>query len=228
MSSSHFDSIAEHYDHSLPAHVVEHYLDKRVAFVRARCAPGRGLDVGCGTGVLAARLAAVGFEMAGVDPSEGMLEVLRARAPEVDARRASGTELPFADDGFDLVITVAVLHHVADRAAVRGVLAEMVRVLRPGGRAIVWDHNPRNPYWGPLMARVPQDSGDERLVPEREIAAGLVSAGARIVESRQLGLVPDFTPLRALSAAAAFERLLERTPLVRRLAAHNVIVATKP
>ena len=43
----------------------------------------------------------------------------------------------------------------------------MVRVARPGGRILVWDHNPRNPYWGRLMARVPQDTGEERLIPER-------------------------------------------------------------
>ncbi len=57
MSSSHFDSIASVYDESLPAHVVEHYLQKRTQFVLAHCPRGDGLDVGCGTGVLAERLA---------------------------------------------------------------------------------------------------------------------------------------------------------------------------
>ena len=106
-------------------------------------------------------------------------------------------------------------------------LAEMVRVSTPGGRILIWDHNPRNPYWGPLMARVPQDTGEERLIGEAEIFAGLRAAGARIVESRQLGFVPDFTPPRLIRAAAALERAAERTPFVRRLAAHNVILATK-
>ena len=44
MSSSHFDTIATAYDESLPAHVVEHYLAKRTAFVLANCPPGEGLD----------------------------------------------------------------------------------------------------------------------------------------------------------------------------------------
>ncbi len=59
LSSSHFDSIATVYDESLPAHVVEHYLRKRTAFIVATL-PARAavLDVGCGTGALAARLAA--------------------------------------------------------------------------------------------------------------------------------------------------------------------------
>jgi SAM-dependent methyltransferase len=224
---THFDSIAAVYDESLPAHVVEHYLRKRVAYVAATCPRGAGLDVGCGTGVLAARLADAGYEMVGVDPSEGMLEVMRRRSPALTAVAASGTALPFEDDSFDLVLTVAVMHHIAEPAAVRQTLAEMVRVARPGGRVLIWDHNPRNPYWSNLMGRVPQDTGEERLIPAPEILAGLRGAGARIVSCVQLGLVPDFTPPAALRAAAALERAFERTPYLKRFAAHNVILATK-
>lgn len=227
MSEENFDRIAAEYDESLPAHVVEHYLCKRVDYVLANCPPGRGLDVGCGTGVLAERLAGRGYEMTGVDPSEGMLEVLAERAPSVRAVRASGDDLPFDDGSFDLVLTVAALHHIAEPAAVRATLGEMVRVARPGGRILVWDHNPRNPYWKRLMARVPQDDGSERLIPEAEVLDGLTAAGAEPVSSAQLGLVPDFVPLRMLGAAQATERLAERTPALRRLCAHNVVLAVK-
>jgi SAM-dependent methyltransferase len=227
VSGSHFDEIAEVYDESLPAHVVEHYLAKRTAYVAALCPPGRVLDVGCGTGALAARLADRGYSVVGVDPSEGMLEVMRARHPGLKAVAASGTALPFGEDEFDLVLTVAALHHVAEPEAVRQTLGEMTRVSRPAGRILVWDHNPRNPYWSSLMRRVPQDIGEERLIGEREIVDGLTAAGARILAIQQLGLVPEFVPRGALRAAAALERLVERTPGVCRFAAHNVIVATK-
>jgi SAM-dependent methyltransferase len=227
VSEAHFDSIAEVYDETLPAHVVEHYLGKRARFVVEHCPPGRGLDLGCGTGALAARLSAAGYEMTGVDPSEGMLDVLRSRAPDVRAVKASGTALPFPDDSFDLVLSVAVMHHLADPQDVRRTLAEMVRVASPSGRILVWDHNPRNPYWRLLMARVPQDTGEERLIPERELLEGLRAAGAGILLSRRLGMVPDFVPRAALGAAAVAERGVERTPLVRRLAAHNVVLAAK-
>lgn len=228
MASSHFDSIATVYDESLPPHVVEHYLRKRARFVLDHCPRGKGLDVGCGTGALASRLAGAGYEMVGVDPSEGMLDVLRGREPDVRAVRASGTSLPFADDTFDLVLSVATMHHIADRDDVRRTLGEMVRVARPTGRVLVWDHNPRNPYWGRLMARVPQDTGEERLIGEPEVLGGLRRAGADILLSSQLGMVPDFTPPAALRAAAIAERAVERTPLVRRLGAHNVVLAAKP
>ena len=227
MSSSHFDSIASVYDESLPAHVVDHYLQKRTAFVLAHCPRGDGLDVGCGTGLLAERLAGAGYQMVGVDPSEGMLKILEERTQLVRAVHASGTSLPFDDDSFELVITVAVMHHIADAGDVRQTLAEMVRIVKPSGRVVVWDHNPRNPYWGPLMARVPQDTGEERLIGEAEIVTGLRAAGGRIVLSTHLGAVPDFTPPRAIRLAAALERAFEGTPGLRRFAAHNVILATK-
>jgi ubiquinone/menaquinone biosynthesis C-methylase UbiE len=227
VSSSHFDSIAAVYDESIPAHVAEHYLKKRAAFVVAHCPRGEGLDVGCGTGVLAERLAAAGYQMVGIDPSAGMLEILEARTPLVRPVHASGTTLPFDDDSFDLVITVAVMHHIADPDDVRQTLAEMVRVVKPSGRVLVWDHNPRNPYWGPLMARVPQDTGEERLIGESEIVTGLRAAGGQILLNKQLGAVPDFTPRRAIRRAAALERAVEATPGLRRFAAHNVILATK-
>ena len=226
MSEETFDRIATDYDEALPAHVVAHYLDKRIEFVAACCPPGRGLDVGCGTGVLAARLAARGYRMTGIDPSAGMLEVMAAEHPEVAAVRGSGDELPFDSGSFDLVLTVAALHHIADPVAVRATLAEMLRVCRPGGRVVVWDHNPRNPYWRLLMARVPQDDGTERLISEREVLDALRAGGGLPLHSQPLGFVPDFVPPALLPAMSRVERVVERTPMLRRLCAHNVVVAT--
>jgi SAM-dependent methyltransferase len=227
VSSSHFDSIASVYDASLPAHVVEHYLVKRTRYVLENCPRGRGLDVGCGTGVLAERLAAAGYEMTGVDPSAGMLDVLRRRTDTVQAVEAPGDALPFEDQSFDMLITVAALHHIATPEAVKGTLGEMVRVCRPGGRIVIWDHNPRNPYWRILMARVPQDTGEERLIPEHEVLDGVRAGGGMVIRSERLGFVPDFAPPRALRAAARAERAFERTPGLRNLAAHNVVLATR-
>jgi SAM-dependent methyltransferase len=225
---SHFDDVADIYDETLPAHVAEHYLAKRTRFVLSTCAPpARLLDVGCGTGALAERLAARGYEVTGLDPSPGMLDRLRARTPGIKAVQGSATQMPFGDGEFDLSLSVATMHHIADAAAVRSALTEMVRVVRPGGRVIVWDHNPRNPYWPRLMERVPQDRGDERLIPAEELVAGLKAGGAEPLLVTQLGMVPDFAPRRLIRAAVAGERIAERTPLLRRICAHNVIVAQK-
>jgi SAM-dependent methyltransferase len=227
VSDSHFDHIATVYDESLPAHVVEHYLRKRTAFLAATSPTGPALDVGCGTGALAERLAAHGYEVVGVDPSDGMLEVLRRRCPAVRAVQASGTELPFDDDSFQLVFTVATMHHIAEPDAVRQALIEMVRVSRPGGRVVIWDHNPHNPYWRSLMSRVPQDTGEERLIGAEEVIRGLIAGGAQVLAVQRLGWMPDFAPSPLVPAAARVERLFERLPRVRDYGAHNVIVASK-
>lgn len=226
MTRETFESIAGVYDETLPSHVVAHYLEKRVAYVLGNCPRGRGLDVGCGTGMLAARLQDEGYEMSGVDPSEAMLGMLAKRAPSVDRVVGSGTDLPFGNDSFDLVVTVAALHHIAEAGAVSQTLGEMVRVCRTGGRLVVWDHNPNNPYWRILMRRVPQDDGSERLIPEREIVGGIGRAGGRVLGSDRLGFVPEFVPRRMMPAARRLERVVERSP-AHRICAHNVILATK-
>ncbi len=224
---AHFDDVAEVYDEALPSHVTEHYLEKRVAYIRDRCPRGDALDVGCGTGILAGRLRDAGYRMTGVDPSEGMLDELRRNVPGVEPVKASATDMPFPDDTFDLVYTVAAMHHIADPEAVQASLREMVRVARPGGRILVWDHNPRNPYWPLIMSRVPQDQGDERLVSLDEITTGLEAGGATPIEVSQLGLVPDFVPPALLPLAVRAESLAERTPGVRVRCAHNVVLALK-
>jgi SAM-dependent methyltransferase len=189
--------------------------------------PGPALDVGCGTGRLAERLADAGYRVVGVDPSPGMLAVSAARRPDIPRLAADGAGLPFPDGSFALTYCVAVLHHVADPVAVRQVLGEMARVTRPGGHVIVWDHNPANPYWPLLMRRVPQDTGGERLIPDDEIRRGLLAGGVEGIACFKLGLIPDFVPAPLLGAAALVERLVEATPGLRRLCAHNVVLATR-
>ncbi|MGK2955033.1 MAG: class I SAM-dependent methyltransferase [Solirubrobacterales bacterium] len=224
---THFDQIADQYDESLPTHVVEHYLAKRIAFVKELMPEGSVLDVGCGTGVVASCLADEGYSVTGVDPSGAMLEHLKKNNQEVEAIQGSATDLPFEDGRFDLTMCIAVMHHIVTPEAVHMSLVEMVRVTRPGGLVLVWDHNPRNPYWKFLMDRVPQDDGTERLIPEVELVSGLVDGGAVLISTTQLGFVPDFAPPTLLRLSARVERVVERTPGLNRLCAHNVIVARR-
>lgn len=224
-ATEHFDHIAAEYDRLLPEHVQSHYRAKRARLIGPLLKGGRGLDVGCGTGALMAALEPFGV-VTGVDGSAGMVEVLR-KSGRGEAVVAESDRLPFPDGAFDAVWCVAVLHHVADPDRVRRTLAEMLRVARPGGSVIVWDHNPRNPYWPILMRRAPQDIGVERLIPEAEIVAGLRAAGARSVEVRQSGFIPEFVPEWLMWLARGAEFLAERTPVLRRFGAHNVVIAVK-
>ena len=223
-----YDHVAHEYDAVFAGHVVRHYVDKRLGLVRRLLRPGgRALDVGCGTGVLGAQIAAFGYQVFGVDLSPGMVTKAVERGL-AGAFAAFSTALPFADDTFDLALTVATLHHLETPLRVALTIAEMGRVVRPGGHVLLWDHNPLNPYWPILMKRVPQDSGDERLVPLGEILADVRGAGLEPVSARRLGLIPDFVPARLMPLARAAEKVVESVPPLSLVAAHNVVVARKP
>lgn len=105
--------------------------------------PGeRVLDIGVGPGYLALEMAnAVGPQgrVCGIDTSEAMLELARRRCAGpggVELRLGDASDLPFADGGFDVAAAIQVYLYVAD---VDAALAELYRVLRPGGRAVVMD-----------------------------------------------------------------------------------------
>ena len=219
---AHFDEIAALYNASLPPHVVAHYLRKRVRFVQDRLPPpAQVLDVGCGTGLLGQRLAARGYDVVGLDLSLGML---LEGGPRLRYVQADGADLPFPDGAFDGAVTVAALHHIFEPRKVAATITEMLRVTRPGGVVVLWDHNPLNPYWPLLMRRLPQDDEDTRLVPAGEILRAVRAAGADDVEVVRCGWMPDFAPPWASPAVELAETVLESVPLVKELSAHNVIV----
>jgi ubiquinone/menaquinone biosynthesis C-methylase UbiE len=102
--------------------------------------PGkRVLEVGCGTGLLLARLAPHAASAVGIDLSPGMLELARGRGLEV--HEGSATALPFEDASFDVVCSFKVLAHVPD---IELALREVGRVLRPGGVAVLEFYNRRS------------------------------------------------------------------------------------
>ena len=92
------------------------------------------LDVGCGGGILAEEFARLGCDVTGIDPSEPSIEAARDHALQdglaIDYRTGTGEALPFPDAAFELVYCCDVLEHVGD---VGRVIAEISRVLRPGG-----------------------------------------------------------------------------------------------
>jgi ubiquinone/menaquinone biosynthesis C-methylase UbiE len=103
------------------------------------------LDVGCGTGTLAleaqARVGEAG-RVVGVDPAPKQIARARTKAARggrpVDFRLGLIEELPFADGSFDAALSTLMMHHLPDDLKRRG-LAEIARVLEPGGRLVVAD-----------------------------------------------------------------------------------------
>jgi demethylmenaquinone methyltransferase/2-methoxy-6-polyprenyl-1,4-benzoquinol methylase len=102
-------------------------------FLVSRLPPrgGRVLDVATGTGLVASELLRRGFEVTGVDQSAEMLAVARTRlGGEADLVEASAESLPFQDRSFDHATVTYLLRYVDDP---RATIAELARVVRPGG-----------------------------------------------------------------------------------------------
>jgi len=104
----------------------------------------RVLDFGCGTGRMTAWLAQLGHDPEGVDPVPEMIDAARAQHPGLNFACAGGAALPQQDASFDVVLTVGVLLYVVgDPDRMGPQLAELRRVLRPGGRLLALEqvHN---------------------------------------------------------------------------------------
>lgn len=130
-----FDTTAKHYDRAVSWGSFGMGDDYRCqAMIRAGLQPGmRVLDVGCGTGLTTAAIARAmegRGEITAVDPSEGMLEQARKRAPMANFHLGSAAATGMADASFDMVIMGYALRHVEGLDVA---FAEYTRVLRPGG-----------------------------------------------------------------------------------------------
>jgi 2-polyprenyl-6-hydroxyphenyl methylase/3-demethylubiquinone-9 3-methyltransferase len=137
-----FDDLRGRFKASVPAD------DARLVAIRRALGPLDGLrvlDLGCGKGRFARRLAQGGAKVVGLDVSRGMLEA--AAGAGLPCLVASARRLPFPDRAFDAVVAVEVFEHLG---AIGTALDEARRVLRPGGRLVLIDKNA-----GSLNARRP-------------------------------------------------------------------------
>jgi SAM-dependent methyltransferase len=131
-----YDVLAEGYTAHNATGIVNAYYERPAVLALAGDVAGRRvLDAGCGSGPLTAELRDRGALVTGIDASAGMLALARERLGEsADLRQVDlRDQLPFPDASFDDVTASLVLHYLEDWGPT---LAELRRVLRPGGRLI--------------------------------------------------------------------------------------------
>ncbi len=131
-----YDSFAEAYSAENENSLVNAYYERPAMLALAGDMAGRQvLDAGCGSGPLSAALRDRGAVVTGIDASAGMLALARRRLGDDVALHAVDLNdpLPFDDDAFDDVVASLVLHYLEDWGPA---LAQLRRVIRPGGRLI--------------------------------------------------------------------------------------------
>ncbi len=133
----------------------------------------RALDIGCGIGNYHALLAPRFGKLSGVDVSAASIEKARERHPAVDYQSYDGSRLPYDDNSMDVAFTICVVHHVPPENW-PSFFAEMRRVLRPCGMAVVFEHNPLNPLTMRAVNNCPfdEDAVLLRSSKTRELMSG--------------------------------------------------------
>jgi len=99
------------------------------------------LDLGCGTGRLYQLFQDIQVDYVGIDQNETMIKVAQQANPKAKYLVGDMLDLPFEDNEFDVIYCIATFHHLPDEKLRLQALAEMKRVLKPGGKVIMtnWD-----------------------------------------------------------------------------------------
>jgi ubiquinone/menaquinone biosynthesis C-methylase UbiE len=163
------------------------------------------LDVGCGVGNYHALVKPKVKSLSGVDVSSACVARAVAAHPDVSYAAYDGERLPYDDETFDAAFTICVMHHVPPPAW-PGFVAEMARVLRPGGLALVFEHNPRNPLTMKVVNRCAFDR--DAVLLRAEDTVRLFEAAFERVESSFILTVPAANRL-----LRAVDRLFSGLPL---------------
>ena len=156
--------------------------------------PGEALDAGMGGGRLLVELQRVGWTVTGVDLSERMVGLAQQRLPDrrESLLRGDVENLPFASESFDVAVATGVLEYASD---VRRAVAELARVVRPGGRVVVSFPDYAAPYlvaqmglWYPAVRLVKRMVPVGHRPPARRLHRLPPATLVRVVESTGLAV----------------------------------------
>lgn len=207
-----FDSYAARYEELLSHSIKfsgenpEYFAAYKASYLRRLLpsAASRVLDYGCGIGMLSRQLK-LHFPKAQVDGFDLSLESLARIDPALLAQGTFISDLPCLGRDYDLIVMANVLHHVVP-AERQDLVSEVASRLALGGKLVIFEHNPWNPFLRWAVARCPFDE-DAILLRRKESTKYLTQAG---LSTRYDYIV--FFP-RWLSVLRRFEQLLLRFPL---------------
>lgn len=224
-----FDKFADEYEQEhaasirmsgeAPAFFARYKINDVAGVLRRRGdKPLRILDFGAGVGnsLGPMREAFPDSEIVLLDPSAQSLDIARARFPgQAHCQPFDGQTIPYSDNHFDLVFTACVFHHIPEELHI-GLLAEIGRVMKPGGNFFLFEHNP----WNPLTLHAVRNcSFDENavLINAAEMKARMAKAGFFKTETVYRIFFPRF-----LAKLRPLERYLAGVPMGAQYFVHAV------
>ena len=157
--------------------------------------------MGCGIGLVDGFLTRSFRAVAGTDVSAAELGVAQNNHPEVSYTVSTAERVAHETDTFDVVFAACVLHHLGEGEHA-GFVAELARVVRPGGLVVAFEHNPLNPLTRLVVSRVTFDAG-VRLLRSGGVVSLFETAGLEQVRS----VYTTFLPLRGRLAQRIEQRL---------------------
>jgi SAM-dependent methyltransferase len=188
------------------------------------------LELGCGTAFFTSELAKTGAAIVAIDISPDLLAVAQRECPadNVKFEVQNAYALAYPDVTFDSVVGSSVLHHLEIDQA----LAEIYRVLRPGGTIRFTEPNMLNPQIAiqknvPAVKRRLGDSPDETAFFRWSLQRRLNRVGFRQIEVTPFDFLHPKVPSGCIPAVQAIEKLLEKAPLLSELAGSLFIQAVK-
>ncbi|WP_297515254.1 methyltransferase domain-containing protein [Thermococcus sp.] len=194
-----FDRIASRYDDWYRTKTGQYVdrIEKWLVFSMLRTKSGRALDLGCGTGNYTLELKMRGFDVIGLDASEGMLRIARSKG--LNCVKGDAYSLPFPDESFDLVLSVTMFEFIHEPEKV---LREIHRVLKPGGEVLIGTMNGRSLWF--LFKRLKSLLIETayryaRFYTPKELEELLRNAGFEKVESAGVIFFPSFWPFLGLA-----------------------------
>ncbi len=146
------------------------------------------LDIGSGVGLVDRYLKADIKNLYGVDVEEGVVEKAKVNNPGVNYQMYDGAKLPFEDNTFDICFAINVMHHVPP-GMWENFASEMQRVLKQGGIAAVFEHNPLNPLTRLAVKRCEFDR-DAVLLNHGKIKSLFKGAGLKISDDSYIVFFP--------------------------------------
>lgn len=230
---SYYDDFAGWYERERH-HGYHALLDRlQVEVAAPLCADRDALEVGCGTGLILKEIAQVARRAVGIDISRGMLQQARDRG--LDVVEGSATALPFADASFDAVYSFKVLAHVEGIAQA---MAEVGRVLRPGGRAALEFYNKRSLRYVIKRLKRPHavsaETTDDQVFTRYDTiddVRGYLPPELRVVDVRGIRVFTPFAQVHRVpvlrGAFAAAERAARDHAVTARFGGFLVVIVEK-